>query len=53
LSNNFIIQQTPFYDKNKVVNLKPMMQIEQQKEGAYAITTFGMNNYGFKPEGCR
>lgn len=43
----------PAYNRNEGKSLVPMMLDKKQEQGAYAITTFGMNNHAVKANGYR
>lgn len=43
----------PKYDRNEGKSLVPMMLDSKKEEGAYAISTFGMNNHTVKVNGYR
>lgn len=43
----------PAYNRNEGVSLVAMLQDEKKEEGAFAITTFGMNNHTVKADGFR
>jgi arylsulfatase A-like enzyme len=43
----------PAYDKNEGISLASTMKNEKEVEGAFALTTYGMNNHAVKADGFR
>jgi arylsulfatase A-like enzyme len=43
----------PTYNRNEGKSLVPLMNDKKQKEGTFALTTFGMNNHAVKFNGYR
>ena len=43
----------PAYNRNEGISLAPMMNDKNKEEGAFAISTFGMNNHTVKMDGYR
>ena len=43
----------PTYDRNEGKSLVPMMNDRKEEEGAFALTTFGMNNHAVKANDYR